>query len=52
MASYEAGYGVGNAISGHDPEAISFSFYSLFILILMKEGHRFEKDNFSNGGIK
>lgn len=29
-ASYEAGYGVGNAISGHDPEAISFSFYSHF----------------------
>ena len=27
MASYKAGYGVGNAISGHDLEVIFFSFY-------------------------
>lgn len=26
VASYEAGYGVGNAISGHDPEVVSLLF--------------------------
>lgn len=42
MASYEAGYGVGNAISGHDPKVISFSFISW-----TKEGVLMKKVSYS-----